>query len=737
MNPAMIRLPSFALALVAAATLFAQEPPPRTLALLVGIAEYPPMANGVAMGPLQGPERDVARAEKLLRERFGFDPKGIAKLVGKDATHRAIVETFHAHLIRRAGPETRVVFWFSGHGSRILDASGRDAAPRDAGEDPFDQTLVAYDSRAIDPAGGYDLTDDELHSLLQALPSTDVVVVTDCCHAGGVLRGHREPGVRESDHGTVPLDWARVAPFWPSAVKLVDDRLESDLPAVVQVAACSALDEAGEISTPMGTHGTLTWFLTQVLREVDAKASWREVGCLVRARVAGRGTRRAQTPMVIGNGDRPVFGGSGRPSRPGFQVDRLGGQSNKWIVQGGTLHGLGLGAQLQLFDLDDAILGMVTVVLVKATSSTAEWQGSGAQPETAVRAVPKTLGEQQRPIRVACESGVDAALLADIELASKVDDPAQADYLLVKRAESLQLVDATGKAVREMAADASGVRTGLLEEHYFRSLWQGIAEPGRFALRVRVEAATDAEVERLQIARALLQPTETADGFAGAVVGAPTLEDRDRSTGGLVQLRVQNLDDEPVHLAIVSVTELREVNVLCGTDENNVLGPGQEFTKSVWVGPSPGWHGEQPMVDRYVVVATDRYADFRPFESPAQLVRTRGAGEANLPPFLREALGGARTRGSELTKPAWGIAFCDLQILSPFGFCLHRARDDAEHGRWSDAMARLRALAVDASDAAQRERVADALAVLGTRAAAAGATDAAAQARQAALALRR
>jgi hypothetical protein len=83
----------------------------------------------------------------------------------EEATHERVVRAFDEWLIRRAGPDTEVVFWYSGHGSRVPDASSSPASETDG----LDSTLVLYDSRAVDPQGAYDLSDDALYSLLAAL----------------------------------------------------------------------------------------------------------------------------------------------------------------------------------------------------------------------------------------------------------------------------------------------------------------------------------------------------------------------------------------------------------------------------------------------------------------------------------------------------------------------------------------------------------------------------------------
>lgn len=638
-------------------------PAPRALALLVGICDYAAPPEGEPLGHLAGPANDVARARQLLVEHFGFAADEVEVLIGAQATHEAIVTTFDRHLIRRAGPRTKVVFWFSGHGSRVPDASREDRAPRDEDALVFDDTLIAYDSRAAAPAGSYDISDDELHSLLLALRAEDVVVVTDCCHSGGVLRGGREAGVREGDAGDAPLDVERIRPFWPLPAPPVEDDVATDLPNVVQIAACGALEQAGEIDTAIGTYGTLSWFLTRALGDADAQTSWAEVAAVVRARVAGRGTRPTQIVQAVGPVERSVFGGRARPLPPGFQVDAFG-TDNLW-VGAGAIHGIGPRAELQIVDLEGAELGTATVVRVSATSCVADWTGPGARPRAAMRARPRTFGELRPPLRIALAEGVDAAVAGGSDIADVVSDADTADAILAHDGAEFVLRDAAGAVLRGLGGDRDTVAAGLLREHYFRSLWQGIEHAGRFPLRLSLEPATDSDLERYGAARAPLREIRTtAAGSASAVVGASALDPGQPTSGALVRLRVHNLGDRALHIAIVSCTEAREINVVYGRNEQNVVGPGESFSKCVWVGSDPHWPAERSMVDRYIVVATPRFADFLPFESAAPRVRSRGSSDG-MPPFLREALGGARTRGPEMDEGAWGLACCDLQIVRP------------------------------------------------------------------------
>lgn len=637
---------------------FAQQPevttkePPATLALLVGINTYAGKED--APSPLKGTKNDVDRVERLLLDRFGFEAKTIVKLVDAEATHEAIVRTIHRHLIEQAGPKTQVVFWFSGHGSRIPDASGHDPSPRSFAEPAMDQTLVAYDSRFVDPYGGYDITDDELYSLFAALQSKNVVIVSDCCHSGGALRGATESAVRQCNPGTRELDRERIAKFWPNTVRFRDDDDGAALSSVVHLSACGSQQLAGEHRTALGWFGTMTWFLTTTLREIDAKASWQEVAQRTRARVAGYGSIPSQLVEIEGDATRGVFGGRGRPVPLGYPVDGFG--RGQFVVAAGRIHGIGEGAVLRLIGPTGEDLGTAEAKRVKTSSCIAEWRGQGRAPGGAIWAMPKTFGNATPPLRIAVV-GADRTVLEDCAVVEIVADQKQADYSLREVRGRTGLVDSDGRLVRWIPKQRADAHLTLFREHCFRSLWQGVALPGMFQVGLAVEPVDAAESKRLELPAATLR---------GSFVSAAVLDPVKQSGGGLVKLVITNHSDDDLHIVVLSLCENREVNVVFGgnTRANNVIGAHKKQSKTVWLGPHPDWPADRSMIDRYVAIATSAHADFKPFESTAELTALRSGGDVSMPSFLQAALGGARTRGTDTTtKHPWGVAFLDLHVV--------------------------------------------------------------------------
>ena len=660
--------------------------PPPTLALLVGIDEYQqPATQGRELGHLHGAQNDIARVRELLEGRFGFAPATIVSLIGEQATHEAIVRAFHDHLLAKAGPETQVVFWFSGHGSRVPDPTGKDTGERDVDDQACDDSMLAYDSRAGDRFGSYDLTDDELHSLLSRLPGPDVLVVTDCCHSGGLLRGPRRPdaGIRYAGDGEQPLDRAALARFWPSDVPFLDDDSGDLATTAVHVAACGSLQEAGEFPCEDGrTYGTLTWFLTDVLMEVDRRTSWEGVAETVRARVAGCGTRGNQVVQAHGHVERAIFGGRGKALPPGYLVRPR--DAGSLIIEAGRIHGLVEGATARLIDLDNRERGTARVVQSRYSSCDAVWNGDTPMPHgVALRAVPATGLQGRAPLCLRLGEGVDARLLEQCPWGA-AGAGENFDYALTRKGESLMLEQRGGGFAQTFPRTSEALQAALFHAHCFRSLWEAVAQPGRHQLEIAVAPADNADIQRsldqenarrradgAAAVAAVPKPAQVrANGQAQAVVGASYL-DQEWGTGSFVALTVSNHGDEPLHVAVLSVTEGHVINVIWGAKSNNVLAPGASHTCLVEVGPERGWQLPRPMIDRYVAIATPRHADFKPFESSAAIERDRGperGEDSPLPAFLAGALHGATTRGADPQPAGWGIAWLDLELVLPEQF---------------------------------------------------------------------
>lgn len=642
----------------------AQAKAPERLALLVGIDRYAQPDKG-QWHTLRGCENDVKLAREVLLDRFGFQDADIVTLASEKATHAAIVKAFHEHLVKRAGPETKVVFWFSGHGSQVPDPTQKDRAYAGPDEPGKDQTMLAYDSRRGAQNGSHDLSDDEIHSLLAAVRSRDVLFVSDCCHSGGLARGGESTGVRGEADGDQPLDLESLKKdgIWPKGLPLLEDDAEGRLlPHVVHVAACAAEEEAGEFESPSGMHGTLSWFLCQTLREVPAETSWRVVVETVRARIAGRlGTRQNQRVDVHGDAARAVLGGTARPVPAGYLVEPMGNGTLR--VHAGTVHGIGSATTFDLCDQDGKVVAKATPTSV--TSSRSTLQPLGKVPYgRAIWARPTGGLDGRATFGVRLPSSLSEGCLAGTGFAAATkDSAATADYVLEATDPGFRLVTRDGLVVGRTEGEA-GIPALLFQESNFRFLWDAVGARGERALSLRATAvpAADSTIDqggsKVRVPPARL---ESRGASQRVRVAAPLLDDAPAS-GGLVFLEVTNDSDEDLHLAVLSVQEDRAVTLVFGKSDSNVVRAGKTQRIRVQVGPSKTWTESRPMVDRYVAFATPRWVDFAVFERTAPTT-TRG-GDDEGPSLFRLLNEGETTRGGDAKKP-WGLTWLDLELTPP------------------------------------------------------------------------
>jgi len=130
-------------------------------ALLAAIDHYPNPANN-----LPSCLNDAKAFERTLRASYGFSDPNIRTLLDEQAT-LANVEAALDWLFAGAGPDDRLVFYFSGHGFQVR-----------RGEN-LDEVLCVHDKF---------LFDDALSQRTQALPPGVFTLVSDSCHSGGMYK---------------------------------------------------------------------------------------------------------------------------------------------------------------------------------------------------------------------------------------------------------------------------------------------------------------------------------------------------------------------------------------------------------------------------------------------------------------------------------------------------------------------------------------------------------------------
>jgi len=687
-----------------------QNPGPEKLALVVGIDHYEhPGADG-AWKDLHGAVDDAGRVRDLLVRRFGFPAGNVLVLTDEKATHAAIVRAFHDHLILQAGPATEVVFWYSGHGSRIPDGSGKEGVELDG----LDSTLVAFDSRREGAERAFDVTDDELQSLLRALcaRTSRVTVVTDACHSGGVTRGPGAAAPRAAPPGERAVRFEDLKDFWPSDVAFLEDgdpRRAEPLP-YLHIAACSTLEKADEIPIQetdgsWKSFGALTFFLTEALERMQPGTTYERLVREVAVRLADRFP--GQDVQLRGPGNRAVFGAGFAPPLPGFEA-LLQPRLRAFTVQAGSLHLLRRGSILEVEDLGGKVLGRARVTRVWSERSTAVWEGEfpEVRERTPVRVVEVERPPGDEPLILYLPEGVLEDRIAEalagvpgLPLRFVREPGGGASYQLFRpevdapfelwtvpgglplwqekpAAKGTDWTDGDGR----LQALKEGLAATLLQELRYRALLALGEQQGGQPLAFDFEPPEPEALE--EWSRTLdkpLVPVEmrpnTSRGIGGESASGTLLVDR----GGDDLLDVAEIrlhmekgpGTRPMHVAVLCVSEDRTVSVIYPPpgERDNVLAPGE--TKSVYLSIFAGkhWPEKRPMRDRYLAIATERYADFSSFVRDGVVVEpdtARGAAEP-LPPLLEQALTGGATRGGMILRKSerrFGVAALDVFVAA-------------------------------------------------------------------------
>jgi hypothetical protein len=151
-------------------------------ALLVGVGRYAHFDD-----KLKGVSLDIRMMTEFARI-LGFKRHAIKVLEHETASTGDVYSAIENWLINGVGPEDRVLFYFSGHGSQVPDVS------RDE-KDQFDEVLLLYDVALREKGRRQTLTgvllDDDFSAMLARMQSRNIFVILDACHSGSATRSLR------------------------------------------------------------------------------------------------------------------------------------------------------------------------------------------------------------------------------------------------------------------------------------------------------------------------------------------------------------------------------------------------------------------------------------------------------------------------------------------------------------------------------------------------------------------
>jgi hypothetical protein len=278
----IIIVAAIVLSLVLALGISAPCPAATKKALLIGIATYknlPYFSNfhRKRFDNLKGPIDDVRIMKEALKAHFDFREENIKTLLDGEATRENILRVFADWLIKGTREEDLTLFYFSGHGTQILDDNGDE-------DDGYDEALCAYDvvpGGSANPEKAKIILDDELGDMLRRIRARDVVTIIDACNSGTATRSIN--GVPVAQLEETPFIQAKFLPLNSKEFSELKERVPDadkkriDYPEGQLFISASREDQyAYELTAGGRSHGALTSALVEGMRGLK-QASYRDL----------------------------------------------------------------------------------------------------------------------------------------------------------------------------------------------------------------------------------------------------------------------------------------------------------------------------------------------------------------------------------------------------------------------------------------------------------------------------
>ena len=208
-------------------------------AILVGVWDY---ENPNLQ--LDAPPNDLKLMEAVL-SAHGVTQAQVHILTNPN---KAQIQRKFRELSRRLTPSDSLLFYFSGHGTQIIDKLG--TFPGDEAEgrypDRNDEALLPVDADLASPRTY--LLDDELNVLLQELPTRNVSCIIDTCYSGDILREIRLGRPKGTPVTDTPMGIAQPT----QTVSHTEDILDESADFALLLAAAAYNQVVHELRIPIG-----------------------------------------------------------------------------------------------------------------------------------------------------------------------------------------------------------------------------------------------------------------------------------------------------------------------------------------------------------------------------------------------------------------------------------------------------------------------------------------------------
>ena len=208
-------------------------------AILVGVWDY---ENPNLQ--LDAPPNDLKLMEAVL-SAHGVTQAQVHILTNPN---KAQIQRKFRELSRRLTPSDSLLFYFSGHGTQIIDKLGTFPGDEAKGRYPDrnDEALLPVDANLASPETY--LLDDELNTLLQELPTRQVSCIIDTCYSGDILREIRLGRPKGTPVTDTPMGIAQPT----QTVSHTEDILDESADFALLLAAAAYNQVVHELRIPIG-----------------------------------------------------------------------------------------------------------------------------------------------------------------------------------------------------------------------------------------------------------------------------------------------------------------------------------------------------------------------------------------------------------------------------------------------------------------------------------------------------
>ena len=370
-------------------------------ALLIGINYYESIETYPQLYKnLGGCVRDIDLVNSYLTETLKVPQKQIWKLTAPVEesnelslfrstqgdilpTYENIVKAF-AEITAVATQGDQVYIHYSGHGGRAITIY-----PELEGEGREDESIVPMD---IASDHGRYLRDVEITTLLKRLTDRGCIttVIFDSCHSGGATRG--DCAIRGNENNIVDSTPKSQESLVASREELIENwqiltQADPELSAgwlpnandYVFLAACRPSEYAYEYAVNGGQrNGALTYWTIDTLTSSTSVLTYKSLYSRLKGMIQSKFPQ--QSPMLMGNSDREVFGDKRSYKPYTVAVTRVDLDNQEITLDAGLAQGLSQGTRFAIYpfdvnDLADKTQQIAIVELtdeIEASSSTAK-----------------------------------------------------------------------------------------------------------------------------------------------------------------------------------------------------------------------------------------------------------------------------------------------------------------------------------------------------------------------------